>query len=672
MPPMMSATTTSRVAAGWPSMSPRPPMPGANSTPAIATRRLLATSDGLTVRHVRPGIDRLEWTALERTGAMRPVSAEICTKTGALSCQRPFAHWSDAPGERSHVIVVPDLVTFFAFRKAIGTESIFPFVVVAPVPGDLLPPDWLDRRYWTFERITILSDGLAAPAPLLPVLAGFGHQAATVTTPETGTWMSWASGLPRLNHDLLVRVATTTLPVSSFTRVPADDADRGDWLRRRCRSLDDQGRLCRIASVARIDPGNRAGTGREVLVRSDRTFAELGCVRLPSPAAIATASRWGAASVSTFVDGREPSPSVAIGHDLLDVFVGRLGFDESSAAIISAYVALTFVFAAFDDLPMLLIRGGEPATRFALRRLLAAVCCEPTVTCRARSIQLARIAHAGSGVVVLEEPGPLCGPSGATELGRFLESSLVRDASSYNAVSNRGGLCNFDTFGPRIVVAARAIAAGLACSVVSVELPEGGERSAFGVRTDLDGLRDRLHEWSMAAFTRLQAAAGGLPAERLLPAILQELFGLKASLSAPAATGVAMAEAGDLSSVPTAPSPAQLMEDVMTACATVGHLSMAQVMLEIALRGAGDPSLSPERIGRWIASHPRVDAGRPTERRRLHGQISRIYPLVTSAGEGGDPADAFRFCLESTCGECRYDKVCGFVFPEMRRRKNGP
>ncbi len=636
----------------------------------------------LRVAAVRPGMVRLEWTVLERRGATRAASLEMCTETGALACPRAFSHWSDAPGARSHLLVAPDIVTFFQLRRAMAGESIFPFVVVAPVSCDGLPPDWLDRGYWDFERITILSDGLADPAPLVAVLADQGHRAAGVAVPcGAQTWRSWAQGLRRLDHAAIARIEAGALPVGDFERVRLADADAGDWLRRGCRTLDDRGRLCRMARVRRRR-SDASPSARLILVRSDMTSSELVTARPRrvdsslSAAGLDASSAspyggWREVSVASYLDGREPVSSRLLGERLSRAFMEALGLEPPPARVMAGYVALTYVFPAFDELPMLVVRGGSSSSRFAARRLLAATTCEPAVAGRARAAQLARIAAAGSGVMVLEEPGPACGPSGATELGRFLESSLVRHASAYNAVNGRHGLRALDVFGPRIVIAACAATAGLACNVVAVDLPEDDGGRRVGAVLAPDDLRDDLSAWSMGSFASLKAMAGALPVHRLLPVIMQDLYGDEELVPFVIAAGRDPAAGDDFVGKDTGPSPARMMEDVMAACGGGDHLAMVQVMLEIALRGGGGPSLSPEHVGRWLASHPRIDTERPTDRRRLHGQISRIYPLGAAAGQDVDPTSAFRFCLDRACGGCRYEGVCGSVFPEMKRRKIG-
>ena len=107
----------------------------------------------------------------------------------------------------------------------------------------------------------------------------------------------------------------------------------------------------------------------------------------------------------------------------------------------------------------------------------------------------------------------------------------------------------------------------------------------------------------------------------------------------------------------------------MRRCAAGGWISMAQVQLEIALTNCADDSLSPERVGRWVAARPEIDSGRAMQRRRLYGQVSRIYPVSAEGVEPRDPTKAFEFCTGSVCRECRYEPICDSTFPGMRSTK---
>jgi hypothetical protein len=627
-------------------------------TRSVRLEALFGSGDRYRIRDVGGDAVRIEWVALERTGSGRPVSVDVDVTTGAVSTGRPFAHWSALPTPGSRVIVVPDVVTYLSFEQAIGTESIFPYVVVVPLPGHVLPPEWCDRSYWRFDGVTVLSDRLSNPSPTAALLKSMLLGDATVAAPPGDkTWSAWASDSGTLSDDELSAIREAALPLSAFTSCCAEDDP--DWVRRSCRTLDEEGRLCRL-----IDRGWTAqGTSlNPMLVRSDRTFAELGQLVKAQPV---QGGGWRSGSASAFVDGASAPSSRSVGRSLADAFTPFVG--DVEARTLAAYVALTFLFPAFDELPVLLIRGGSPSMRLSLRRLLAAVCNRPTVASRTRAAQLARIADAAPGVMILDEPCPLCGPSGLTEIGRFVVASALPDGSSYQTVTARRGLRQLDVFGPRIVLMAEGSAAGLPCTATAVGIGATDVDVPPFDRFASAALRDDLFHWSMAAFADIGECVPGVPADRVLTVLQEQLFEAEA-------VTVLMAEPSGIAAATPAerpePTPADLMEDVIDACIDgCGHVAMTQVMLELASRGASGEVFSPERVGRWLAAHPRIDRDRPVERRRLYGQISRIYPVVTKDGVLGEAVDAFRFCTDRGCGDCPYDPICAATFPELQRRK---
>ena len=633
---------------------------------SMGLQALFASGEGYLVRDLRSGVVRLEWAAVERTVGNRPVFADVEIASGAVTSSRSFAHWSGPPTAQSHVLVAPDILTFLLLRQATVGESIWPFVIVAPVPGSDLPPEWSDQRYWGFERITILSDTLSHPSPTLPLAAEMALPNAGVATPPFGvSWRAWASGTRRVGYSEFKGIERGALPVASFG-VERGNGDP-DWLRRRCHLLDDEGRICRLAYVDWPGGGGLRSGHRPIVVRSDRTYASVAAPPIGASrgSTAKPALGWSSDAAAAFVNGAAPMSATDIGEWMASLFDKHVG-NAASARMLSACVALTYLFPLFPELPVLLVRAGTPVSRLATRRLLTALCHQPSMVTRTRAAQLARIADAGGAVMIMDEPGPLCGPHGPTEVGRFLEACTLPDTSSYQALTSRHGLRPLEVFGPRIVVMAQGSAAGLACAVTTIDL---SATEAETVAIDLercDQLRNALNHWSLAASAKLLDRAGCLDGQRVLPMLAQELFGNVATTCPRHKT-----EEPRLPAVaaPPEPTPTQLMEDVLAACGRAGHVAMIQVMLEIALRGAGGEALSPERVGRWLSSHPKIDQQRAISRRRLHGQISRIYPLIAGNGQPSDASEAFGFCADRPCGGCRYEQVCPVTFPELRRRK---
>lgn len=608
------------------------------------------------LRDLPDGRLALEWTTLDRTGISQRVRADIDARTYGVAPHRPFAHWSEVPTPRSHVIVVPDILTFVAIVPARRLESIAPFVLVAQVGG--APPEtWFDRSYWGFEKVTLFSDGFFHPSGLIRHLAERDVPNVGVAAPPGGgTWRDWAGGQRRLHHDAFAGIEQSALPVSAFADLPAQRRDGIERLRRRCRTLDDAGRLCRILE---IDSCGQVPAHTR-LVRSDRTSA---LVPRQAPSNDADVPPWRTPSLATFLDECFAPSDADVGRALREIVGPLVHEDLRAMRMITSFIALTYVHQACAELPVVLVRDGHMDARHALRRVLAQLCCSPVVISRVRAHQLARVLDASDGTLLLDEPGPLCGPRGPTEIGRLLVDGAVRGASTFTRVSDRHGLRTLDVFGPKLVLAAGGSAVGLSGVFETIDMPQQAAGSAAVSPDVAANVRDALHAWAM----RFHVQLTGIPADRILPTIAEALHGCGDAVSAIEPGAVLLRPVAELER-----SPADEMEDVFDAVGSIGHVAMIQVMLEIASRGLDPDAFSPERVGRWIAAHPRVDRDAPVERRRLHGQISRIYPLIgATADADADATSAFAFCLERACEDCRYETVCGGAYPDLHRRKRG-
>lgn len=602
---------------------------------------------------------RLEWIVRERTGVERPVLLEFDGGSNMIRSDRSFAHWSEPPTSRSRVVVAPDLIAYVAIEQAMRTESVHPFVLVAPMCGQDVHFDWSDPGYWDFRSVTLLCDQLTRPSETLALAIRLGlPRCAVVTPPASASWYEWGMARSLVSYDDFARLESGGIPVLAF-RKPHDGAEAAR-LTGRYRFPDEEDRLCR---VTRIEAGRPGADALEVVVRSDRSYCPTTGVGTRGHV---FEREGGWRTAAAFIDGAPSRSSASIGEEL-EGLIRSLVVDAAAARNVAAYVALTFLFAAFEALPVLLVRAGGARKRQTLRRLLMALCHEPLTVARTRAAQMAKIADAGSGVLILESPGPLQGPGGATEVGRFLEAGVYPDASAYPILDKRGGLRSLEVFGPRIVMTNGASFAGLACDVLLAEVgDEIDELESVDVAAAA-AFRDDLYHWSMTVFPRMRRAALGAPAARVVALLQNELFGTVVPNSSPMELIHEGAEVGNPKANTERPS--ETMESVLEACGK-GDVSMIQVMLELALRDARGDEFSPERVGRWLSSHATVDRERPVERRRLFGQISRIYPRAAGGYVSSDPTDAFGFCQGRSCDGCRYLPVCDATWPGLQPRKN--
>ncbi|USI73939.1 hypothetical protein [Sphingomonas morindae] len=600
----------------------------------------------------QPDTFGLRWRGLDRLGAAQTYRASVDRWTGELIADRPLANWSDRLEKVSRVIVAPDMPSFWRLVEAIGDSSVYPFVLVASTASRSAPHEWLDPRYWRFEQLILLFDSVTTPSPLLPILSK-EVKAGVALPPANATWRDWAAANV-VDYAALDRISRAAKSIDDHRGITVQQRG-GSFDAITSRRLDDEMRLARTVFV---EPGRGTGSLR-MLIRSDRSAAEIvhACgTRTVAQAAAPDDAVWSMSSVESFLSGDSRKPR-DLGERLRKAVVPLLKYHADARSVV-AFVGLTYIFAAFDRLPILVLRGGSSSGRLAVRRMLSAICHSPVSIARARAARLARVADAGGGVMLLDEPGPLAGPHGPTEVGRFLEAGCVRDASTYVVVTGRDGLRSLDIYGPKAVIGARIAGSGLGCRVEEVELSDA--TPCDFLPSEAGALRDDLYLWSMNLMEELGGGWRKAGVPDALAFAEEQMFAEAESPILPAPQ-----ERSD----PLRPSPEEVMRKVLVACGNGGHLAMVQVLLEVALHGGDPEALTPERVGRWLAIQPEVDAGAMT-RRRLHGQISRIYKL--NSGDtpvSDDPAAAFAFCVEKPCAECRYSEVCGAIFPGMHARK---
>jgi hypothetical protein len=608
----------------------------------------------------------LAWKALERNGGRSSVSVGI--SGNLVTTSRAFAQWSDLPTPESDVLVVPDILTFLRWSDAISHRDVAPFVLVAPGDRHAVPPEWHDADYWRFASVTVLADDVLDPSAAMLALSVLGDDHIGVAPPPLGlTWSAWGANC-ELGAESFQAILDRSSRARSFQRIVQHNAAQ-DFRSCTKRDLDACNRLCRMVPV---EDGEDIDGYRQIVVRSDRTCAPV--LALTSRAGTQTRYRrdmqnvaWTEKSVDGFLRG-ESVVGQGLGDRISEQLRPHFGADLASLRRLAAFIALTYVYQALDELPLIVVRGGAPFSRLAMRRTAASLCFSSTVTARVRAAQLARIADAAPGTLILDEPGALCGPGGSTEIGRFLENGLVRDASAYTSMSGASALRPLDVFGPKLVFSSTACASGLGCTVYDVEISGVPEPSAPMPAAVLAGLRDMLNVWAMDAVSRLRDHLGPqAPASSVLPALLADLFHNR---DGDLVTSPPARAPGPYSSQ-AKPSPERRMERMLEGCAGRDWLSMVQVMLEIALIAGDDQTYSPERVGRWLAARPEIDGSIATERRRLYGQISRIYPLRIDQGASrAEAASGFDFCLSRVCSDCPYQNVCDATFPGMRKLKN--
>lgn len=606
----------------------------------------------------------------------------------------PYAIWSSPRTSARDVLVVPDLAAFWRLERIAGEAGLEPLVVTAPAPQGI-PVEWRHSGHWAaFDRVTLMTDDPADA--LLVALAPVIRDGLFLALPPAG--MTWFDALSSGVTDGLSAVASGIEHAVPAVRLPVREGVRHriDARTVDVHALDEAGRSMRLVRVEEeyAAPSNRGGASRmrDVVVRSDGAMLDvedLPCPpgtppgdrlvalsdgsRLSHRPTAAAASRWSYSSALAFVyshaSGAEPEGVNALWQAVAALIERAVGMEEAITAKATAFVMMSYVYQGFDELRAPVFWGGTMVQRMRLIATLARLCHGGMVRGRSRASVLAHAADEVGGTIVLDEPGALAGPGGGSEIGRFLVASSVSGTVwDHVGGSGRRGL---RVFGPRAVVASRRPGAVTGVEILAeIGGSERAEPLDEGAATEMV---DRLYTWSAAVLPRLDGWPEGDRAGAIA-AILEFSGGLITEQEGAAAREDQRGPRAD-----EIPDAADVMTAALAACVADGRktVSITQLILEAAIRGAAGDAYSPERIGRWLTGTGALRAEAPPTRRRLHGHISRIYELEPAAivgsrvGEDGREADPFDFCLPIRCDGCRYAAVCPGLFPEMMARKNG-
>lgn len=517
-------------------------------------------------------------------------------------------------------------------------------------------------------------DQLAAAIPELLI----------ASPPAKGSWSEFLRRERRFDPEDLVHCLTTASSALKFSAsaLPEQQLSRRDFSPAHLHDLDEKGRLRRLIQVEQesLVTGSRKERAEHhlatLVVRSDRRILEIvdlpaprrrGGVRICSlsdgsricPPSTGARSRWRLASIGHYLGKRSKlqSDGNSLAKRVEEALVAVSGCSLPAATQCTSFILASYVYQLFEVLPLIVVEGGSQHSRACFAREVAFLACGGLLVSRRRGSELARLADERGGALVFDEPGPLVGPGGPTELGRFLLSSMRPGCASDYTCDPLVGLRPLRTFGPRLVVRARPSPVQLAEDDIVMRLAEAGSRPADRERADLTALRDDLYCWSM----EFVAAQAGVKR-----GVIDDPYAWIA--------GQVGLERAD-TPVSSAPAAAGTIDEILLAAleecraATGRAISSAQLSFAAYLRGLKPGDYSPERLGRWLAATGQLVEDDAVTRRRLHGQIVRIYRLKQSGNNEPEAGDPFAFCTGVPCDQCRYAEPCRIIMPGLRQTK---
>lgn len=625
---------------------------------------------------------------------------------------RPLYSRVTTPG--SAILVVPDPVDLWLLSQTLG-DAYGSIVIACPSqPGDA-PAEWRDPLYWRgWSRVVLGLSARADEEDLAAVIGRAAHREVARCTPAAGE--AWADlvrtgGSAAEIRSLLDMAAawSPVAPVRPDQETPAGDfaadpvAIEGGIVRglmhypvtveRREVERDGvdgvamvQRYVTRVlrADGAMLDverlpaPRGTPAAGR-VLALSDGTRI----VSAPRPAHFGT---WRYASINAFVEaraeGREPDRR-RLGRIVADVEAHLRscvwlphGCDFALAAL---FVAATFVHRAFDAFPILLVNGDRGTGKSELGQALASVACNAVVAGRITPAGLVRLLAESRGTVILDDLEAIGSGRAGDEVAQVLKTSYKASTARRVAPGRDGRVEVVDYFAPKVVTnisGADPVLLSRMLAVRTGRMPADHALPVSGI--EIAALRDELHVWAMCEATHVakahavhRDAARDRRAEIAAP--LRALADLAGGGTLAERLEEALAAEPDAVAEPVEELLGRALRRLVAEEGAV-EVAMPRLALEMAVLARGPFELpSAEALGRLLLRVGARTADGRVDRRRLHGQVVRVYGLadrwLAAVGRPAvPPPEPFAFCT-GPCQACPYDDACDAAAPGLRRAK---
>lgn len=628
---------------------------------------------------------------------------------GARTC------WSRPATPMATLLVLPSVLDLWLVSQAVG-EAFGSLLAIAPSHPGGIPSEWRDARFWRGWRQVVLGLSGRADEEDLATAIGrtCGGEVLRCAPPAGETWADLVrmGGSPT-EIRRIVEGAVAWAPIQPIA-AEARAGLTGDFAAEPV-AIEGAlvgGRMHYPVTMERREVDERCGEGAGVvqryvvrILRSDGVLLDIE--RLPAPRGTPAGGRvlalsdgtrivseprpggfasWRFSSIQSFITaracGREPGRR-DLARLLADV-EGHLRATvwlpvEEDYAVAALFVVATFVHRVFDAFPILLVNGPKGTGKSELGQAMACLSCNGLVAGRITPAGLVRLLAESRGTVVLDDLEAIGTGRGSDDVVQILKTSY-KAATARRVTPGRDGRVEvIDYFAPKVVTniaGADAVLLSRMLAVRSGRIPAGAVLPP--PVADVASLRDELHTWAMcevgaviAAYAPLRAAAGDRGAEIAAP-----LRAVAAMIADPVlAARLEKALAAD------APVAAEPLETVLSRALRelvetegVIEVAMPRLQLEVTLRAGGHhPVPSAETLGRLLLSIGARGADDRADRRRLHGEVVRIYRLASRFVETLDrpaepAADAFAFCA-GACSLCRYDAVCDATVPQLRRAK---
>ena len=642
----------------------------------------------------------------------------------------PRSYWSGVATRARPLVVVSNPMSLWLLTQSLALLDGPEPVVLTRTHTSGEPREWKDPAFWSaWSKVTLVPDGSAQDEALHVAIASRLNRtwhllAAPLGSPDWAAHLAGGAAPVELADalhqappwsgpaDLMtggglldqvgefeadpVHVATAFVDGNIYypylveeRRVEAGRAASGHRLVQHygVRVLRSDGEVLKVHV---LDAPVGTGASARVLALSDGT-------RITSEPSVSRFASWRFASIENFVRNRARETPV---HRPFEILLSEVEAELRAAAwlpdpsdhlIAALYVAMSFVYQAFDALPLLHIHGPKGSGKSELGGAIADLGCNGVVIGQASAAGAVRLMNEARGVLVLDDLEKIAASAGSGygDIAQALKLSYKKSTARKPVADSAGHITTLDHFGPRVVTNTRGADPILGSRMIAIStapMPNGLSEDELPLGCDGDrvsALRDELHAWGMVNAGMMPSILAKLPAIRSRQAEIERPLRALARLA-----GVAVDGRLSAALARRMPVAAESVEERVVGALRVlasqglgGEVALAQLQLELAVsngRGSGTADVSPEALGHALRGLGLRRGGDDARRERLNGVVSRVVRLderaMRESGLGIDAAirDPFAFCRAIDCGDCRYQSVCRSVQPVVYAGKKPP
>jgi len=389
---------------------------------------------------------------------------------------------------------------------------------------------------------------------------------------------------------------------------------------------------------------------------------------------------------------------------------------KSDYALLAGYVVLSYVFNAFDAIPMILINGEKGSGKSTTAEGLADLSYNGHVLGAGSEKAMIRFVDQARGLVVLDDLEKVGRRSGSdvsefSDVNQMLKVSYNKATGVKTVVDKHGNNQRLMFYGPKIITNISGLdpvnesrTYTIFCRPMPAEVATSGQITGLN-REISHELRQELHAWGMSnalaantAYRKRMTSLGDRAKQIAAP------LEVIAELSEHVDFASALKDALDRQTAKRTDDVTP-MELVRVACEELvlrgarHYITAEQLRCELALMPESmllrDGPSVPEDLAvlkdtRWIGKALMaldIRKSNASSRLRLYGAYNRWYDLnpgfveevLASRTEVDDaPAQAYpgtgtrhalAYCEGVTCAHCPYASVCTAVMPEVRAAK---